>query len=295
MSSVFAPGKLMVGGEYAVLDGGPALVLAVNIGVSCETKPSATLRIDTPDGDDRFVRAALQHVRAPNAHYSFRNVGLETFTTKPGLGGSAAATVAAVLAGGGAGPEAYEVHHAVQGSGSGADVAASLYGGLIRFQANAPLPSVQALSPVHPIVVFSGSSAQTGPRVTRYQSWAPSARAGFVHKMAEAVDAFPNDPVAATAEMSALLLHMAESAGLDYDTPSLDTIRKLATREGGAARASGAGGGDCAIAFFENESQANAFQHAAASAGFMILPVEPAEATGLIPTETAFRSPRAQT
>jgi mevalonate kinase len=284
----------MLGGEYAVLDGGPALVLAVNIGVRCETAPSASLRIETPDGDDRFVRAALRHVGAPNAHYTFYNVGLEAFTTKPGLGGSAAATVAAVLAGGGVGTEAYEVHHAVQGSGSGADVAASLYGGLIRFEPSDPIPSIQQLAPVHPVVVFSGASARTGPRVSRYQSWAPSKRADFVKKMADAVDAFPLDPVAVTATMGALLLSMARDAGLDYDTPALEAIRTLAARESGAARASGAGGGDCSVAFFENESQANAFRHAVEAAGFMIVPVEPAEATGLLGTEIVSRPPRAQ-
>ena len=59
----------MVGGEYAVLDGAPALVQAVSAGVTCQVTAHPHLRIDTPDGDDRFVRAALEEIGAPSAHY----------------------------------------------------------------------------------------------------------------------------------------------------------------------------------------------------------------------------------
>ena len=68
MSLVRAPGKLMVAGEYAVLDGAPAVVLAVDRGVQCSMTPGAELRIDTPDGDDRFVRPALE---GRSGHFSF--------------------------------------------------------------------------------------------------------------------------------------------------------------------------------------------------------------------------------
>ena len=57
--TILAPGKLMIAGEYAVLDGAPALVLAVDRGVKCSVTPADTLSISTPDGDDRFVRPAL--------------------------------------------------------------------------------------------------------------------------------------------------------------------------------------------------------------------------------------------
>jgi hypothetical protein len=54
------PGKLVLLGEYAVLDGAPAVVLAVDRGVVVEGAPGGGgLHIETPDGDDRFVRPAL--------------------------------------------------------------------------------------------------------------------------------------------------------------------------------------------------------------------------------------------
>jgi len=283
MTSIFAPGKLMVGGEYAVLDGAPALVQAVSAGVTCLVTAHPHLRIDTPDGDDRFVRAALEEIGAPSAHYRFSNVGMEGLQSKPGVGGSAAATVAAVRAGGGEGLEAYGIHHRVQGSGSGADVAASLYGGLIRFQPNSPFPTVRRLPPVRPVVIFTGQSAKTGPRVAQYRAWAPEARQSFVSDMTAAVDNFSAQPITATKEMGALLLSMALKAHIDYDTPALVRIRALAAQEGGAARASGAGGGDSAIAFFNDADQENAFIQTATADGFMILPLKPAAPTGLIP------------
>ena len=56
-----APGKLFLVGEYAVLDGAPAVVAAVDRGVRCEAWPGGEgLRIETPTGDDRFARPALE-------------------------------------------------------------------------------------------------------------------------------------------------------------------------------------------------------------------------------------------
>ena len=60
MIHVTAPGKLVLLGEYAVLDGAPSIVAAVDRGVSCEASASPTLTIETPGGDDRFVRAAIE-------------------------------------------------------------------------------------------------------------------------------------------------------------------------------------------------------------------------------------------
>src|SRR5690606_5262681 len=134
----FAPGKVVVAGEYAVLDGAPAVVAAVDLGVSV-TFEAGPPGIVTPDGDTRFVAPALAAVDAPAGRYAFAARGGPDLPGKPGLGGSAAATAVAVhaglaLRGAPADPDvvfpvASEVHHRVQGSGSGIDVAASTYGG----------------------------------------------------------------------------------------------------------------------------------------------------------------------
>ena len=265
---VLAPGKLVIVGEYAVVDGGPALVLAIDRGVRCAVHGGAgPLEIETPDGDDRFVRPALAGRTGRFVFGAWNPVDLPG---KPGFGGSAAACVAACVAAGRPASDAFSIHHAVQGSGSGVDVAAAVHGGMIRFQQGESRP----VPPVHPVVVYSGASARTGPRVQRYRAWA--ARAAFVEQSAAVVDDFTADPVRALAEAGRLLHAMAHAAGLAYRTPGLDRIGALARVHGGAAKPSGAGGGDCAIALFDDPDAGAAFARACAAEGLPPIPVSPA-------------------
>jgi phosphomevalonate kinase len=266
-----APGKLVLMGEYAVLDGAPALVLAVHRGVGCEVAQGGdALHIETSVGDDRFVHAALEAVAAPPGRYRFFDLDPLDLPGKPGFGGSAAAAVAAVLAGGGRGPEAFAVHHRVQGGGSGIDVAASLHGGLLRFQRGevSPRPVVQ------PVVVYSGQAASTGPRVAAYRAW--SDRAAFVRASTALVERFAFEPIPALAEAGALLATMTRAAGIAYLTPSLERIAALARAHGGAAKPSGAGGGDCAVALLPDPDATRAFEIACASQALAVIPVRPA-------------------
>lgn len=277
MIRVVAPGKLVLAGEYAVLDGAPAVVLAVDRGVRCDAHPSSTLTWDTP-GDDRFVRAALHD--APPARYAFTDDHPAGTATKAGFGGSAAATVAAVAAAWTVAgrtldltelhARAFAVHRGVQGSGSGVDVAASVWGGCLELRGGA----VRPLPVVHPVVVWSGTSARTGPRVARYLAW--SGREDFVSASTEVVEAFADDPVAALRASRALLADMAERAGVAWATPALDAITALAEHHGGAAKPSGAGGGDSAVALFPTSRESEAFAAAIVSAGYTVIPVQPA-------------------
>ncbi len=266
---VLAPGKVVIAGEYAVLDGAPALVLAIDRGVCCQVREGDG--VVTPDGDDRFVRPAL--VEAPRALYRFSAWNPVDLPGKPGFGGSAAACVAACVAAGRPAEDAFAIHHAVQGGGSGLDVAASIHGGLIRFQGGqaTSIKNVFCFS-----LIWSGQSAATGPRVRRYQAW--PGREAFVARSAALVSAFEQDPLQALAEDAALLVAMAAHAGLDYLTPALSRIMALAHDFGGAAKPSGAGGGDCAVAILPDSEASSAFERACAAEG--LLPIEAAEAPG---------------
>ena len=276
--TVTAPGKLVLMGEYAVLDGAPALVLAVHRGVGCRVKPGGrSLRLTTP-GDDLFVRAALTAVNAPGGQYHFYDLEPLDLPGKPGFGGSAAATVAAVLAGGGRGPEAFAVHREVQGGGSGVDVAASLHGGLIRYQDG----RAQHQPVVQPVVVFSGQSARTGPRVAVYRAWGGD-RSAFVRASSDLVDVFAAQPILALEQAGALLASMARSAGIAYLSPGLEHIAALARDVGGAAKPSGAGGGDCAVALLPGPDATRAFEAACRAAGLVVIPVHPAEGASVRP------------
>jgi len=271
----FAPGKVVLLGEYAVLDGGPALVAAVDRGVACEVT-AGPFAIETPPGtDDRFVRPALAAAEAPAARYRFYAHPPPTTQSKPGLGSSAAATVVATLAGrclADAPPSPAElhraalaVHRAIQGSGSGIDVAAAAWGGVVRMQGTA----VQPRAAVDVAVAFSGRSAKTGPRVQQYLAWPHRER--FVQASRALVDGdgpLP-DRLAAGGE---LLGAMAAEAGIAYWTDGLRALCDLARRHGGGAKPSGAGGGDVVVAAFEEAAQRQAWEQAVSDAGFEVIP-----------------------
>ena len=272
--TVLAPGKLVLVGEYAVLDGAPAIVAAVDRGVRCGVSPGDA--VETP-ADDRFARAALAAVGAPARRYVFSDWNPASLREgKAGFGGSAAACVAAVVAGrlaAGLAPTdddaalARRVHHEVQGSGSGVDVLASWFGGVRRFEGlgHSPLPARRL------VAVYSGQSASTGPRVQRYLQW--SGREGFAVESAALCDLFTADPLAALREGFMLLCNMAQAAGLAYETPGLRRIVDLAASYGGAAKPSGAGGGDVAVAMFPEPEAEAAFCAACAAEGLPPIPV----------------------
>jgi phosphomevalonate kinase len=264
MTTIAAPGKLMIAGEYAVLDGAPAIVLAVDRGVRCDIAVSDHLHIETPDGDDRFVRPPLEgHI----GHYRFSAWNPTDLPEKPGFGGSAAATVAACLAAGRPAEDAVEIHRAVQGGGSGADVLASIHGGMIRVHQG----QVTALSPIRPVVVWSGESAQTQPRIDHYRSHADRQR--FISESTAIVDAFADNPIAMLRENAELLMNMSVETGLAYMTPALAMVSDVARSLGGAAKPSGAGGGDCAVALFPDEGTERAFIEAISARGLTVIPV----------------------
>jgi len=248
--------------------GGGAVVAAVDRGVCCEVSPGEG--IVTP-GDDRFVRAALEG--APVARYVFSDWNpVEGLGGKAGFGGSAAATVAAVVAAGFPAERAFQVHSAVQGGGSGVDVHASIHGGVTRFPGGAPVPLPSLLA------VWSGASASTGPRVRQFLAW-PGCD-GYAAESRALVEAFAGDPILALSEAYARLRAMAAAAGLDYDTPAHARIAALAAEHGGAAKPSGAGGGDVAVALFPDPDRRADFARACAAAGLRPIAVEVAPGAG---------------
>ena len=139
--SFIAPGKIVLLGEYAVLDGAPAIVAAVNRGVRCTVSPHPS-RLDIDAVNHRFVGPALAAWSDKPGHYRFEPHNPTETASKVGLGSSAAATVAAALAGSSWNNHplygdtlfktAFGIHREVQGSGSGIDVAASVYGGMLQ-------------------------------------------------------------------------------------------------------------------------------------------------------------------
>lgn len=252
-TTIHVPGKIVLAGEYAVLDGCPALVLAIERGVGCTISKGAG--IHTPNGDTRFVAPLLNKLARTKCYTFFDwNPVHSLGAQKPGFGGSAAACVAACVAAGRDLDEAFSIHHRVQGSGSGVDVASSIHGGLIRYTKE----SIEALPIVSPVVIWSGNSATTGPRVQRYLAW--DNRDAFVEESKKLVHHFCEQPIETTRALYRLLCSMAAQSFVEYQTQNIKKIITRVEHYGGGAKPSGAGGGDCVIAFFPSPQAQQSFQ-----------------------------------
>jgi phosphomevalonate kinase len=222
-----APGKFVLSGEYAVLDGAPAICVAVD--------RRAVVTIDTHDGDCHLVRApgftaATGRFRVESGELSWldggRDFGLleavwnasrpatashclaisldtEVFRdpgsgSKIGLGSSAALTVALAaaldaLGGDNADTVAHAAHRLFQGgAGSGVDIACSIAGGSVEYRmADRQATPLEWPAGLYFSVLWSGISADTGGRLARFADQpASSSRSELSEASASAAAAF---------------------------------------------------------------------------------------------------------
>lgn len=261
-----APGKLVLTGAYAVLEGAPAIVVAVDryaVADAARAASSAALE----------VRAALPEGEpVPDADAR----GLcDAQGRKLGLGSSAAVLVASLAARALARGEDVEdravrarlfasarvAHASAQGGGSGVDVAASVYGGVLRYALGNGEPQIRA-SVLPPGLVFqvyfAGSSARTSAmrqlvasaRVARAAETSPVADA-MARTATRAADAFESQDtagfIALAREYGSLLALLGRAAQAPIVLPAHAELAADAEREGAAFLPSGAGGGDVAV------------------------------------------------
>ena len=180
-----APGSLMLMGEHAVLRGQPAIVCAISKRMKVNLTPRAddevllhsalgkhqtTLDELAPNDSFRFVLGAIRACRE-ELQQGFELDIRSGMSHQMGLGTSAAVTVATLAALTGAQGQKLDlrrlldtsvkiVRKAQGGVGSGADVAASTYGGCLRYFAESQeavvLPTAPKLT-----VLYSGSKMAT--------------------------------------------------------------------------------------------------------------------------------------
>jgi phosphomevalonate kinase len=220
-----APGKLVALGEYAVLEGVPALVLAVDRRAVASVGPSEDedchLRTVAPEAVERrfspgresgvsLVDAVTKiSGRTPAWRGSLDSGALYSGATKLGLGSSAAALCAwagawaahARRAGLAFVPPSLEalirLHRDWQGGrGSGIDVAASIVGGAVEFRmepSGAPrVGSVRLPNSVGFAGIFAGRSASTPELVAHYRAWRaarPAEAAAFDRRLGAIAEA----------------------------------------------------------------------------------------------------------
>jgi phosphomevalonate kinase len=273
-----APGKLILTGEYAVLQGAPALVTAVD--------RRAVARRDAVRGSSPFLLAVATEIAARRGEGdSAARAALEiavdssafydSHGTKLGLGSSAAVTVAATacaLAANGAIDRdevmaiALAAHANAQGlrgaRGSGADIAVAVHGGTIAFTVDAPHRRLAWPASVVLVPFFTGSAADTVTLVSQIDA-ARAARPAEVEAALAAIgdasraacSALTAPPtIAPAAVVAAFALagigidRLAMVTGVDLVPTCVTTARTALGRLGGTAKTTGAGGGDVAVA-----------------------------------------------
>jgi phosphomevalonate kinase len=241
---VVAPGKLILTGAYAVLEGAPAIVLAVDRYAIADT--------NSPDKVD--VRALQDEAG-----------------NKLGLGSSSASVVASLAARAlqfGDDPRdddvrarlflaAREAHARSQSGGSGADVAAAVHGGALRYATLPQEASVRGIDLPSGLVwraYWSGASARTSDLIARVDALRARSR-GVMGALREHARIAANaidrgDAVAFVAvarEYGRALDALGRAADAPIVPPAFAELAALAEAEGGAFLPSGAGGGDVAV------------------------------------------------
>lgn len=284
-----APGSLMVMGEHAVLHGKRALVCAVNqwLTVTLTPRPDRDVRILSALGEDR---ASLDEapVREP-FHFVWSAVNAcakklpggcvlsieSEFPATIGFGSSAAVTVATLavldawcgetLDRAALHRRATAIIQAVQGRGSGADAAASVYGGLVEYRVDPP--KLQPLHAIHPItVIYSGYKMPTRDVIARVEDdriQRPALFDGFFYEIDEcvrtAVDAVCRDAWAEVGWLMDQNHALMNALGVNDDT--LEEIAMALRAQPGilGAKISGSGLGDCVIGLGTADNGSSAY------------------------------------
>jgi phosphomevalonate kinase len=285
---VAAPGKVLLTGAYAVLEGAPALVVAVDRYAHVDpSRPAAE--------PTREVAAALGE-KAPY----FDASALYHEGTKLGLGSSAAVLVASLgaeAASKGADlsdPDvrskifwrARDTHVRVQGGGSGVDVAASTYGGVLRYTLHGGKPWILHSQLPDDLVLsiwFSGASARTSDLLAQVEELRAKDAESHRRHMSDlglaaeiAAEKFEGGSlrefIVAARAFGASLDRLGEAADANIVPLAFKRLAVAAEEEGAAFLPSGAGGGDVGV-FLGASKPTEAFAKRAASLGMQALEI----------------------
>ncbi|HEY5645642.1 MAG TPA: hypothetical protein VIS76_06870 [Pseudomonadales bacterium] len=302
-----APGKAVIWGEYAVLAGAPALVMAVNryaraavtlegdrwqirsTGFESEMSVSAraldAMNPANADGAAAVVRSALAALGnpplPPGARITTDTTAFHERGDKLGIGSSAAicTAVCAALADAFSLPfersVAQAAHQFLQGrAGSGLDIAAACEGGLLRFQSGAASPFLWPEN-LHYRFFWVGHSAKTTDHLAKFGAWRAAGTTGPLDELGKACEA--------------LFAHPGLGSFRDYvrQLKSLDRVAKLGIYDAAHARLDelashaqvvykpcGAGGGDIGIAVGDDAARLESLHTLAVQESFLPLNLE---------------------
>lgn len=304
-----APGKVILCGEYAVLDGAPAIGMAINRRAIVSLSPSRdelhrvvapgylksegkfrslTDGIEWLQGKEKFgiVDAVWQSARIKSDVAYMIVLDTSEFIDEPthtkfGIGSSAALTVALTLAltdGGKLSCGASRAHAAMQGgAGSGVDIACSVYGGLIEYRMEgAKTKSLHWPESLAYRLLWSGVATSTAAKLAILQAGDSKPSRVRLHDAAETMaqawrSGVADNVVAGYREY----IEALRSFSVDHDLGVFDAghgqLADAASRVGVVYKPCGAGGGDVGILLGTDEAELDAFVKSEAAAAYSLL------------------------
>ncbi|NCF14051.1 MAG: hypothetical protein GWP62_01995 [Gammaproteobacteria bacterium] len=269
-----APGKIVLSGEYVVLDGAPAISMAVDrrAVVTMEDSPEGQCNLVTPgfQGKDKYrILDAVCGGSRPAKNIVMDTRAFAEGSEKTGIGSSAALTVALVAClreSGDVLETSLLAHRAFQGGrGSGVDVATAVRGGLVEYE----MQSQAARSLAWPSglcmrVIWSGIPASTEAKLEKLAAQAirPS-RSALQTAAARMAGAWRSGDADRILAEYVSYIRVLRQFSVDHDLGIFDAghdqLTDAAMLSDLVYKPAGAGGGDIGVLFGPDEAGLDAF------------------------------------
>lgn len=312
--TVSAPGKLLLFGDHAVVYGYPCIVTAVgariaatvtsieepvfrleasDVGITGYTKPMSEAGRGDISRDAKFAELAVGNFLKTYPFSGGTSVETHAQFSKSVGFGSSAATVVSVLA------ALVKLFHppltekqlfqlakktvlGAQGVGSGFDVAAALYGGVIAYETGGESVEPLSVESIPLVVGYTGVKADTATLIDSVARKREKERVK-VDRIFEAIGKLVSEAKVRMIEgdwerVGRLMdFHQDYLRDLGVSSVSLESLISAAKKAGAwGAKLSGAGGGDCMVALHPDGVQGKrAVEKAITEAGGTVMDVTP--------------------